>query len=115
MSLFQTAAAAVNRLVRPLVASPQWGSLVSGWMTVVTYTGRRSGRRFTLPVAYRRDGDEVTIGVEFPDRKNWWRNFTGDGAPLAVRLDGVDQPGHGVARRTDDGRVTVDVRLDRAA
>jgi hypothetical protein len=32
-----------------------------------------------------------------------------------VRLDGVDRPGHGVARRADDGRVTVDVRLDPVA
>ncbi|GAA4927715.1 uncharacterized protein DUF385 [Actinomycetospora succinea] len=115
MSLFQNVAAAVNTVVRPLVTSPRWGSLVSGWMTVVTYTGRRSGRRFTLPVGYRRHGDEVTIGVEFPDRKSWWRNFTGTGAPLAVRLDGVDRPGHGVARRTGDGRVTIDVHLDPVA
>jgi hypothetical protein len=115
VSPVQNIAAVVNTVVRPLVASPRWGRLVSGWMTVVTYTGRRSGQRFTLPVGYRRQGDEVTIGVEMPDQKSWWRNFTGDGAPIAVRLDGVDRLGHGVAHRDEDGRVTIAVHLDPAA
>ena len=107
MSLFQKVATGVNTVVRPLVAA----GAGSGRMTVVSYTGRRSGRRFSIPVGYRRTGDEVTIDVGLPDRKTWWRNFTGDGSPLAVRLDGVDRPGHGVARRDDQGRVTVAVRL----
>ena len=111
MRLLQNVAAGVNTVVRPLVAAPRWGRALSRWMTVVTYTGRRSGRTFSLPVGYRRSGDEVTIPVELPDRKRWWRNFTGDGAPISVRLDGVDRAGHGVARRAGR-RVTVSVRLE---
>ncbi|QJY48875.1 hypothetical protein [Pseudonocardia broussonetiae] len=111
MGTFQNLAAAANAVVRPLVLSPRWGRLLGGSMTVVTYTGRRSGRTFSLPVAYRRDGDDVTIRVEFPDRKSWWRGFTGEGGPLAVRLGGVERTGHGVARRAGR-RVVVAVRLD---
>ena len=77
---------------------------------MVTYTGRRSGRTFSIPVGYTRDGDRVTIRVELAERKNWWRNFTGEGGPLLVRLDGVDREGHAVAARGDRG-VTVSVRL----
>ena len=78
----------------------------------VTYTGRRSGRTFSIPVAYRRRGDEnIDIGANLPDAKTWWRNFLGDGAPLSVTLDGVERAGHGVAHRDDKGRVTVRVRL----
>ncbi|MDN5914302.1 MAG: nitroreductase family deazaflavin-dependent oxidoreductase [Pseudonocardia sp.] len=110
MGMVQNVAAVVNTVVRPLVASPRWGRLVDRWMTVVTYTGRRSGRTFSIPVGYRRDGDELTIAVEMPDRKNWWRNFTGEGAPILVRLGGVDRAGHGTARRDDQG-VRVSVRL----
>ena len=99
-----------NTVLRPLVASPRWGRLVSGSLAVITYTGQRSGRTFTLPVGYKRDGDDLTIRVELPDHKSWWRNFTGEGAPLSVKLDGVDRAGHGNAQRTGK-RVTVSVHL----
>jgi len=79
--------------------------------TVITYTGRRSGRTFSTPVAYKRDGNTVTIGVQMPDAKSWWRNFL-DGGPITLRLDGADRAGHAVSRRDDRGRVTVTVRLD---
>jgi len=105
---------AVNRFnacVLGLRSSRRFGKAVSRSLTVVTYTGRRSGTTFSIPVAYRREGDVVTIGVRLPDAKNWWRNFTGDGAPLTVQLDGVNRPGHGLAHRDAKGRVTVTVRL----
>src|ERR1700712_2800945 len=69
-------------------------------MTVVTYRGRRSGTVVSLPVSFVHDGDEVSIGVALPDQKSWWRNFTGDGHPLSIRLDGADRTGHGVAATT---------------
>lgn len=80
-------------------------------ITIVTYTGRRSGRTFSTPVGFRRAGDTVTIGVRLSDAKKWWRNFTGDGGPLSLELDGADHTGHAVAHRDDKGRVTVTVRL----
>jgi len=101
-----------NRCVGKLRVSPRWGHLVSKHITIVTYTGRRSGRTFSTPVGYRRAGDTVTIGVRLPNAKNWWRNFTGDGGPLSLELDGTDHSGHAVARRDDKGRVTITVRLD---
>jgi hypothetical protein len=100
-----------NACVLALRSSPRFGTVVSRGLTVVTYTGRRSGKTFSIPVGYRREGDVVRIGVAFPDAKRWWRNFTGDGAPLTVQLDGVDRPGHGLAHRDAKGRVTVTVRL----
>ncbi len=72
----------------------------------------RSGRTFSIPVGYRRHGDDVTIGVRMPDSKTWWRNFLGAGAPMSLHLDGADRPGHAVSRRDEKGRVTVSVRLD---
>jgi hypothetical protein len=76
--------------------------------------GRRpgSGRRSAAASpSSPTPGDVVRIGVRFPDAKGWWRNFTGDGVPLTVQLDGVDRPGHGLAHRDAKGRVTVTVRL----
>lgn len=88
-------------------SSPRWRRR----FTIITYTGRRSGRTFSTPVAYKRAGDKVTIGVQMPDAKNWWRNFV-DGGPITLRLDGVHRTGHAVSRRDDRGRVTVSVHLD---
>jgi hypothetical protein len=108
----QRLALVVNAVVRPVVAS-SWGRrLVGGTLTLVTYRGRRSGRVVTIPVGYVHRGDEVEIGVEMPDQKVWWRNFTGAGHPIAIRLDGVDRTGHAVARRGDDGMVHIRVALD---
>jgi hypothetical protein len=101
-----------NALVTRLRSSPRWGSRMSKNLTVVTYTGRRSGRTISTPVGYRRDGSTVTIPVSWPERKTWWRNFTGDGAPLSLHLDGADRAGHAIAQVNDKSQVTVTVRLD---
>jgi F420H(2)-dependent quinone reductase len=100
-----------NAGVAALVRSPRWGRLAGRGIVLITYTGRRSGRTFTIPVSHRRKGDELTIGVEFPDAKNWWRNFLGEGGPVSVRLDGVDRAGHATAQRDGPRRVTVRVQL----
>lgn len=114
MTPFQRLAAAVATVARPVVAS-SWGRrLLGGTLAVITYRGRRSGTVRSLVVGYEREGDEVRLGVAFPDRKTWWRNFTGEGHPLTIRLDGVDRTGHAVARRGDDGLVHLTVRLDPA-
>lgn len=102
----------VNGFVGALRVSPRWGRFVSRHITIVTYTGRRSGRVFSTPVGYKRVADTVMIGVRLPDAKSWWRNFTGEGGPLSLQLEGVEHPGHAVARRDKKGLVTITVRLD---
>ena len=109
--LLLRAAPILNAPVTALATSRRFGGIVGRNIAVVTYTGRRSGRAFSLPVAYRRSGDELEIAANMPDAKNWWRNFLGDGAPLTVRLDGTERAGHAVAQRDEQGKVTVRVRL----
>jgi len=104
-------ARAVNAAVSALLAAPGLGPRIGRRMTTISYVGRRSGRSFSTPVGYRRNGDTVTIEVGLPDAKNWWRNFTGKGAPITLRLDGVERTGHAIAQRTGS-RVTVSVILD---
>ncbi|GAA4722986.1 hypothetical protein APR04_001255 [Promicromonospora umidemergens] len=99
-----------NARVLAMRSSPRWGRLVRRHLTVVTYTGRRSGRTFSIPVGYRRTGDTVEIGVRLADQKNWWRNFTGEGGPISVELDGIDRTGHAIARQ-DGLNASVSVRL----
>ncbi|MCG8921047.1 nitroreductase/quinone reductase family protein [Lentzea sp. CC55] len=101
----------VNRLVVGLRDVPVVGKLVRRGITVVTYTGRKSGRTFSTPVGYQRKGDVVDIRVMMPDDKTWWRNFNGEGGPLTLEIDGAQRTGHATSHRDDKGRVTVRVQL----
>jgi hypothetical protein len=102
---------AVNPCVRGLLRSPAHG-LVSGHLALLTVTGRRSGRTFTFPVAYRVDGDHrVTLNVDWPERKLWWRNLLG-GARVELRLAGVRRTGMALAHGDERSGVRVEVELD---
>ena len=110
--LFRRAASAVNKVMLPVVRSGPGRRMFGGSMAVVTYTGRKSGREVTFPVNYKRakSGDEIVISVMAPDAKTWWRNFTGDGAPLQLRIGSEERAGHALAVRSDRG-VAVRVKL----
>ena len=68
----------VNPVVRTLLRSPAH-RLLSGSLLLLDYTGRRSGRRYVLPVAHAAAGDDLVVVIVQPTTKTWWRNF--DGAP----------------------------------
>ncbi|GAB3473302.1 hypothetical protein [Nocardiopsis coralliicola] len=91
--------------------APVVGPPVQRRLTVVHYTGRRSGPAFSTPVAFQRTGPTVVIRVAMPERKRWWRNFTGAGGPLTLELDGRRRTGHAVAI-SDNGQTSVTVHLD---
>jgi hypothetical protein len=101
----------VNVPMLMLAKAPVIGPVIRKTTVTITYTGRRSGKTFTLPVSYKRSGDQVTIRVGLPDAKSWWRNFTGDGAPITVDFDEGPRRGYAVATRDASGRVTVQVQL----
>jgi hypothetical protein len=102
-----------NGLAIWLMDLPGLGRLVRRGLVEIRYVGRRSGKTFQIPVGYRRSGDTVVVSVAMPDKKSWWRNFLGDGAPITfVGLDGRNRAGHAVATRDERGRVSVTARLD---
>lgn len=112
MALLRRVVGFFNAGVNRLVTSGRGGRWVGDRFTVITYVGRRSGRTIDVPVGYRRVGEELRVGVEFPDVKSWWRNFVGEGRPVTVRLDGVDRTGHAVATRTAPRKAEVRIRLE---
>ena len=61
---------------------------------LITFTGRKSGRQFTTPVRYIRDGETVRCFTS-PENQ-WWRNLRG-GADVALRIEGRDGPYHAKA------------------
>ena len=69
---------------------------------LITFTGRRSGRQFTTPVRYIRDGETVRC---FTSAENqWWRNLRG-GADVVLRIEGRDAPYHANAVDNDPDEV----------
>jgi len=106
--------AAMNRTMNPLLAGilrSRAHGLASGSLALITYTGRKSRRQYTIPVLYRDKGDEITIAVGWPDRKVWWRNLTGAGAPVSLVVRGEEVRGHAVATHEAGRDAVVRVRV----
>jgi deazaflavin-dependent oxidoreductase (nitroreductase family) len=72
-----------NRIVRGLLATPLLARGVGKKLVTVYVVGRKSGKRYTVPVAYTRDGDAMLIGTSFA----WARNLR-SGEPVEVRYLG---------------------------
>ena len=81
----------LNPAIAWLLRSPMHPLLDWGLM-LITVTGRRSGRVYTIPVGYQRDGDALVVLVSKPSRKQWWRNFR-EPAPVEVELRGERRQG----------------------
>jgi hypothetical protein len=98
----------VNPLVTAVARSPL-GKLTGNSTALLTYTGRSSGKQFTLPVTAKPDGQTTTIHVMAPAKKLWWRNLTGEGGPVTLEVNGAQRVGHAVARGDETSGVTVEV------
>jgi hypothetical protein len=86
----QALLSAVNPALRIALRVPGLGSSLKEFM-VVEFTGRKSGRHFSVPVsAHHLDGDLYVI-LE----AGWKHNFTG-GAPATVLHAGKKAPMHGL-------------------
>jgi deazaflavin-dependent oxidoreductase (nitroreductase family) len=89
-----------NPMLTALLRSPLHG-LLSKNMLLITVTGRKSGRQYTTPVSYTRQGEQLWVISK--RERTWWRNLIG-GAPVSLLLEGKTVPARGEAV-TDEGRV----------
>lgn len=85
-----------NRVPAAILSSPLHG-LLSSKRLVLTFTGRRSGKRYATPVNYLQRGREVLITTD----SRWWHNLDG-GAPVELRLRGRRLRATAEAVRDDD-------------
>ena len=83
----------VNPVVRALLCSPAH-RMLSGSLLLLDYTGRRSGRRYVLPVGYARAGagGDLIVVVGQHATKTWWRNFDAQPQLVTVHLRGHPEP-----------------------
>ena len=69
-----------NPIVQSLLVSPlHW--FMSSNTLLLTYTGRKSGKQYQLPISYGREGDRIYVITH--RNKTWWRNVVG-GAPVTL-------------------------------
>ena len=76
----------VNRIVRGVLRTPFLGRLVGRRLITVYVVGRKSGRRYTVPVAYTLHNGALLIGTPF----GWGRNLR-TGEPVTIRFKGRRQ------------------------
>ncbi len=57
-----------------MLRSPLHG-MMSKSLLVLSYTGRRSGSRYELPLQYVADDGQLYIWAGNAPTKTWWRNF----------------------------------------
>jgi deazaflavin-dependent oxidoreductase (nitroreductase family) len=77
-----------NPIMMWMLRSPLHGML-SGNTMIITYTGRKSGKTYSTPVNYVRDGDVLWV-VSYRHR-TWWRSL--HDAKVTVRVRGNDLAG----------------------
>jgi deazaflavin-dependent oxidoreductase (nitroreductase family) len=85
-----------NLFMKAILRSPlHW--LAGKSTMLITYTGRRSGKEYTTPINFVRDGGRL-LSTSMADRL-WWRNLRG-GAAVQVVVNGKTY--HGTGRVFED-------------
>src|SRR5262245_16571261 len=84
----------MNRVV-DFVLRSRFHWLLSRGLTLITVTGRRTGRRYTIPVGYLETSGAVVVLVGDAPSKTWWRNYLQPG-PIEVSLRGIARFGSAV-------------------
>ncbi len=88
-----------NQLITTVLRSP-FHFFVSSRSLLITVKGRKTGRLYTLPVNFMRQGDLISIVSQ--RHRTWWRNLRG-GAPVTLRIGGRDVQGYGTVVEDDAG------------
>lgn len=78
----------VNELVKFILRSPLHRLLSKNRM-LLTFTGRKSGKHYTIPLSYVQEGETILC---ITGNTSWWRNLRG-GVPVKVMLKGQERGG----------------------
>ncbi len=94
----------LNPLIAAILRSPAHYLLSLGLM-LITVTGRRSGRSYTIPVGYQRVDGALVVMVSRARHKQWWRNYR-EPSHVALRLRGREVLGRAelVSPKSDEFR-----------
>jgi hypothetical protein len=88
-----------NSMMKWAVTTPGIQAMVGQGVALLRFTGRRTGKRYIIPVGYHREGDVVKVVTKRV--RKWWRNFE-TLAEVELRLAGHEYVGKAVATNSDD-------------
>lgn len=74
MKLLNDIVSPANKLVLAMLRGPLH-RVASGGLMVLSWTGRRSGNSFSIPVGYQLRGDTLVVLASKPADKPWLANF----------------------------------------
>lgn len=83
----------VNPIMTRMLRSPK--AKAGDMILLLTFTGRKSGKKFTTPIGYSRMAGSDNTLVLYTDSP-WYKNLLG-GAPVTVVLKGKEMRGWAVA------------------
>jgi hypothetical protein len=89
----------MNAAMRAFLRTPGLQSWLGRSIALISWTGRRSGRRYTTPVSYHRRDRQVTVLTK--RFRPWWRNFA-DRPEVELRLAGETVRGRARASVGDE-------------
>jgi hypothetical protein len=81
----------INPFVSMILRSPLH-RMLSDSVLLLTFTGRKTGKRYTIPVGYTHEGDTLTLFSS----KSWFKNLRG-GSTVVVHLKGRGRTGRAEA------------------
>lgn len=91
-----------NTLMKWACTTPGIQRMVGQGVALISFTGRRTGKRYTIPVSYHREDETVTV-ITKRERK-WWHNFESP-TEVELRLAGRRYRGEAVIEAGDDETV----------
>jgi len=96
-----------NATLSVMLRSPFHGR-VSATLLLLTFRGRKSGKKYSFPVGYIQEGKDTLI-VLTPKMRAWWKNFR-DGGPVSVYVQGKKRAGVAKVVLDDTEAVTMGIR-----
>jgi len=89
----------LNQLMTFLLRSPLQGPLGSQ-LVLLTFTGRKSGKTYTTPLGYTREGNTVVLFTDHP----WYKNLQ-ENPSVTLRLQGKQVQGNAEVIHDDKERI----------
>jgi deazaflavin-dependent oxidoreductase (nitroreductase family) len=87
----------LNKMMVWMLRTPGLQRIVGRGTALITFTGRKTGRRITTPVSYVEIDDQIVTTCH--RTRQWWRNLAAD-PHVGIRLVGEDR--RGIATVMDD-------------
>ena len=88
-----------NSMMKWALTTPGLQGMVGQGVALLTFTGRKTGKTYTIPVSYQRDGDIVSVITK--RQRKWWHNFE-TALEVELRLAGRNYTGKAEAQPSND-------------